>query len=131
MEGRKTEYTVVLLLSLVAGFSYGIMSSSSAGSSFLEAEENMKELKSVKYGMENIFVSPAGNISLIGNTSVKDEWADYTGVHSFKVTINRKGLRGPDFSREKPSNTTRILVVGDSFTFGLGVNMSDVFTERL
>lgn len=38
------------------------------------------------------------------------------------VSINSHGLRGPERSWEKPQNTRRIVVLGDSFTFGLGVS---------
>lgn len=34
---------------------------------------------------------------------------------------NRFGLRGPDVPAEKPPGTTRILALGDSYTFGSGV----------
>lgn len=34
--------------------------------------------------------------------------------------INSFGYRGKDFAKEKPKSVTRIFVVGDSFTFGVG-----------
>lgn len=56
-------------------------------------------------------------------------WADSRGVPPFKVRTNGKGLREDPFPTEKPANTTRILVIGDSFTYGLGVNRSERFTD--
>lgn len=47
------------------------------------------------------------------------------------VAINSHGLRGPEFSREKPDGVLRIAVLGDSFTFGEGVRWEDTFTEQL
>lgn len=45
--------------------------------------------------------------------------------------INSFGFRGTDFSLQKPADTYRILGVGDSFTFGEGVNEQDTFLSRL
>lgn len=56
-------------------------------------------------------------------------WADNLGMPPYFVNINSKGLREEPFSQNKSSNTVRILVVGDSFTFGTGVNRSDIYTE--
>jgi lysophospholipase L1-like esterase len=35
--------------------------------------------------------------------------------------LNRLGLRGPDVEMPKPAGVRRVLVLGDSFTYGLGV----------
>jgi lysophospholipase L1-like esterase len=43
------------------------------------------------------------------------------------VTINSDGFRGKDYSLEKPNNTIRILVLGDSVAFGWGVNDNETF----
>lgn len=45
--------------------------------------------------------------------------------------INRHGFRGPDFQRRKTPGTFRVLVLGDSFTFGEGVRWEDTFAKRL
>jgi hypothetical protein len=37
---------------------------------------------------------------------------------SYRVTINSLGFRGGDFSKAKPEGEVRVLLVGDSFTFG-------------
>lgn len=47
------------------------------------------------------------------------------------LTINSRGLRDRDHSLTKPANTKRILVLGDSFTWGYGVGDSEIFTEVL
>lgn len=48
-----------------------------------------------------------------------------------EMTINALGLRGPDVARDKPDGTLRILGLGDSFTFGVGVRDEDTFLRRL
>jgi len=44
---------------------------------------------------------------------------------------NRYGLRGPDFPEQKEPGVTRVLVLGDSFVFGEGVNFEDTVTAQL
>ena len=47
------------------------------------------------------------------------------------LTINSKGLRDRDYPSEKPAGVKRILVLGDSYTWGYGVADTEVFTEVL
>ena len=54
--------------------------------------------------------------------------ADWTA----NIHRNAYGLRGRDLPADKSANTTRILLLGDSFTFGSGVpNDADIFAARL
>jgi lysophospholipase L1-like esterase len=46
------------------------------------------------------------------------------------VHINSLGYRGQDFTVEK-TGAARVLVIGDSFTFGWGVNDEDTYPARL
>ena len=48
-----------------------------------------------------------------------------------KFTINELGFREKNFAFKKPPNTFRILVFGDSFTFGTGVSEDHRFTNIL
>ncbi len=60
---------------------------------------------------------------------------DISGRHQrqdFSVLVqqNQFGLRGPNtMRREKTSMSTRMLVLGDSFVWGYGVDQEQVFTE--
>lgn len=47
------------------------------------------------------------------------------------VNINSLGLRDREIGVVKPADTYRILVLGDSITFGWGVPFDQVFTKRL
>jgi lysophospholipase L1-like esterase len=48
-----------------------------------------------------------------------------------KVSTNSFGMRDDEFPFEKPENSLRILVLGDSFTFGLGVEQSAIYPKQL
>jgi hypothetical protein len=45
--------------------------------------------------------------------------------------INSKGLRDEETSYEKPENTFRIVLIGDSFTFGYGIPIEQHFSTLL
>jgi hypothetical protein len=50
--------------------------------------------------------------------------------HSY-VKINSRGLRGTEHPYEKPPGKKRILVLGDSFVWGFGVNDDEIFTALM
>jgi lysophospholipase L1-like esterase len=47
------------------------------------------------------------------------------------IKINSDGFRDVEYTIEKPNNTIRIIVLGDSITFGWGVNLSDTYVKIL
>jgi len=47
------------------------------------------------------------------------------------IHINGDGFRDNDYSLEKKVGVLRIMVVGDSFTFGMGVNLEDTYSKQL
>jgi hypothetical protein len=57
---------------------------------------------------------------------------EYTGwflrVPTVHVDANAFGYRGPAVPREKPGDTLRILLVGDSFTYGMGVEQDQTLS---
>jgi hypothetical protein len=62
----------------------------------------------------------------------------YSGImqsddeYRFRFTLNNKGMRGPgDYAYEKEDGTYRIAVLGDSFTFGFGVETPDTMCVLL
>lgn len=52
------------------------------------------------------------------------------GINTF-VTINSKGFRGPEIEHARDQERRRVLVLGDSYVWGYGVNEDEVFTELL
>jgi hypothetical protein len=53
------------------------------------------------------------------------------GPDEGRITINSLGLRGPEIGFTPERGVTRILVLGDSFAFGAGVNDEHTFPARL
>jgi lysophospholipase L1-like esterase len=53
-------------------------------------------------------------------------WAEFTT----RVRIDSLGIRGPEFGPRKPG-VRRVLVLGDSFTFGTGVEEEEAFPARI
>ncbi len=47
------------------------------------------------------------------------------------VSINSRGLRGPEFQVPKPPGRKRLLILGDSVVFGWGAPQSVIFPARL
>ena len=47
------------------------------------------------------------------------------------IKINSDGFRDREFSVEKPNSTFRIIFLGDSFTFGIGIESNETFPKLL
>ena len=56
-------------------------------------------------------------------------WSGVTGGK--ELVINSKGLRDREYEYEKPVGVKRILVLGDSYTWGYGVRNDEIYTEFL
>jgi lysophospholipase L1-like esterase len=56
---------------------------------------------------------------------------DLGGPDAGHVRINSLGLRGPETPLAKAPGVKRVVVLGDSFVFGVGVDQDHVFTTRL
>lgn len=55
----------------------------------------------------------------------------YTREFDHLVSTNSQGTRGPEFQIQKPENTFRILLLGDSMTFGWGVEDNETYASLL
>lgn len=53
------------------------------------------------------------------------------GKAQVSIRTNSLGLRAPDVARPKPAGVFRILVLGDSVTFGWGLREQDTYTAQL
>ncbi|MCG3198780.1 MAG: hypothetical protein GHCLOJNM_03287 [bacterium] len=59
------------------------------------------------------------------------EFTNKTGEFQIRTRFNSMGLRDREYSKEKPTGSFRILVLGDSTTAALEVADSEVYTEIL
>lgn len=57
--------------------------------------------------------------------------AYFKNLYGVEVKINSKGLRDYEYSYAKPPDTYRILVLGDSITFGWGVEIQQTYAKIL
>ena len=66
-------------------------------------------------------------------------WHHRPGQHGFfeigdlrtEVRINSRGLRDREYPHQRVAGQRRILVVGDSFAWGFGVEQDEAFSERM
>jgi hypothetical protein len=74
-------------------------------------------------------------VTEIGFRVIEPSWAirptSKNLTFGFPVSRNGFGFRGPEFSLAKPDDVFRVLVFGNSVTFGTGVARQDIFTTRL
>ena len=86
-----------------------------------------REKKAIRIYQESEFIS----FELKPNT--KERQTDLLFGEKFDVTlsINSLGYRDNEFAISKLNNTKRILIMGDSFTFGHGVENDETFSEQL
>lgn len=52
-------------------------------------------------------------------------------VWECRVEINSIGIRDREYTRKKPPGTRRLIVLGDSITFGNGMDILDTYPKRL
>jgi len=67
-------------------------------------------------------LNPGKTLSYMGNRRL--EWPTI-------VTINKDGYRDIEYSQKKAPGVYRIILLGDSIVFGLGVNLEDTFAKVL
>lgn len=94
-------------------------------------------LPSLRIQEPRIYLEEPGH-EVTGHRYLYDEtlgWRNIPGwnatTHDRALTINSRGLRDREYDLAKPEGAFRILVLGDSFTWGYGVSDEEIFTERL
>lgn len=69
----------------------------------------------------------AGTLRLVPHARTRDQSPEF----NVAVQINSHGLRDREFSYRKPAGTYRVLVLGDSQTFGVGVEAEETYSKVL
>ena len=65
---------------------------------------------------------------MLGKRLVPGFSGEHTGV---QVSINSHGMRDREYDAHEPPGSLRILALGDSWTFGVGMNNQDTWPKRL
>lgn len=76
---------------------------------------------------DGIMTTTSGDIYSIYEKNVTKKTNDW--YKQRLVETNMEGLRDDNFSMKPAKGTKRILVLGDSFTFGIGVNSTERYTD--
>ncbi len=88
-----------------------------------ETEEPLEPTEQMFYGPP---YEPNSTIKVNSSSSEYEENLPY-----YVADINSEGFRDNEFSPHSSEDSLRIIVVGDSFTFGKGLNASDRYTNVL
>lgn len=97
----------------------------SAEASSSDGEESWR--KPEKHGLAPIY-EPEGPVYKIMKPNVST-WSDSQNTPVYHVRTNSDGFRDEEFEKPPPNNTIRILVIGDSFTYGWGLNESERYSD--
>lgn len=89
-----------------------------------------REFNGSRYSTSVVKANPPENLERIYRSNI-DVMKSSHGRPPFRVDTNSRGLREEEFNDTAPENTTRILVIGDSYVYGSGVNESDRYTDLL
>ena len=65
---------------------------------------------------------------MLGKRLVPGFVGEHTGV---QVSVNSHGMRDREYDAQKPPGSLRILALGDSWTFGVGMKNEDTWPKRL
>jgi lysophospholipase L1-like esterase len=89
---------------------------------------DISRMKEAESYFETMFIDENGYRQLQPNKTTR-----LTGIKGidFVVSVNSKGLRGREIPYNNKNNNTRVLTVGDSFTFGYGVDDENTYPELL
>lgn len=90
--------------------------------------KNNKEHINSEFDESPIRIGNINEDSLVLDTLKPNSSMNLAGAY---VKINSLGFRDYEYSLEKPNNTFRIAVLGDSFTFGYGVEIDETYVKQL
>lgn len=71
------------------------------------------------------------DIGWVNREGAQGVYEPQKGVPSFHVRINSQGFRGPEVAIPKPVGVRRIAFLGDSNTFGFGIQEGERFSDLL
>jgi len=123
-------FYVLLIILLTTYFSIKIINKNKTTIS----SERIIPLKEDMPQFDSNFVRPSKNPLIIQELNPNTEQlfdGFFVRLPTTVVKINSDGFRDHEYSIEKPNNTFRIIVLGDSIAFGWGLNISDTWLKQL
>ncbi|MGL4295539.1 MAG: SGNH/GDSL hydrolase family protein [Aestuariivirga sp.] len=119
-----TKRVLAAVISIVIGLAFGALLLE--GVTRLVIDDGMDfDLEMWKYARD---LKQESQFENMGHEHVPNRSGVYMGV---PVSINSAGMRDREFEVQKPDGTTRILMLGDSLTFGWGVEDQDTPSKML
>lgn len=94
--------------------------------------EGIVRIFKLSYVLENTsdqFFESVDGIGYFGKKNIEGIWS--TPEFRIKIKHNSMGFRDDEHFLNKKNRIKRIIVLGDSFTWGWGIDKNDVFTEKL
>jgi len=120
----RTFVTILVLLTVVTSYAIPELLLR-----FLKPQQTYSQL--LKLVKTSIYAPSEFNLfELKANTQIKTPSMEYPGKN-VEVRINSLGLRGEEITLEKPSGVKRILVLGDSYTYGVYVGNDETYPAVL
>jgi lysophospholipase L1-like esterase len=146
MEKQKIKilsFTLLACLGIVTGYSIGMIYDYNSPHSIKDSMGFIKGIfhktsipseqanKDKDYHIENLIdYNVEGPIYNLMKRNVSGKGSTIGGI-VYHVDTNSKGLRDEAFNKTPSDDTYRILIIGDSYTFGWGVSESNRYTEIL
>ena len=96
---------------------------------FAEGIVKVFKLSNVVENSSDQFFESTGDMGYFGKKNVEGVWS--TPEFRINVKHNSLGFRDSEYEFERQAGIKRIVVLGDSFTWGWGVNKEDIYTEKL
>ena len=135
---KTRQYVILIIFGLLLGsipsfLIYKILNKSVSGSEF----ESIDDLRKQMVEKDSRDTKDPNSVSL--RTLIEPDPSDEI-IYKLKsnlnlkfqgvpVTTNSHGMRNPEITLVKPNNTFRIALLGDSFTFGWGVEEEKIFAR--
>lgn len=94
-----------------------------------EVEHLRYRQQALRFAWDGVPLARRGEIDLDGTLYRHKPNLD-VDIGSYRLRTNSLGFRGPEIARQKPAGTFRILVLGDSVPYGVGVNDEVTFLRR-
>ncbi|MCX6709387.1 MAG: SGNH/GDSL hydrolase family protein [Candidatus Woesearchaeota archaeon] len=128
-KAEKILLAIIIFLALVLAFLY-LSENIKERAKIGEKEELYKLYENRSYYMLKISENRKLVFEFVPNYE-SVYYGDAIKINGTQININGDGFRDRNFSVEKPNGIYRIIALGDSFTFGSGVELNETYSKVL